>query len=57
LKHLKPISNRKPGQADAFQDAACAIILMLSTFFGFLGANAPGLDYLDSKCRIPTPND
>jgi len=46
-----------PKKAGAFEDAACSIILMLSTFLGFLGAETPALAYLADKCTIPTPNN
>lgn len=56
VKHVTTISRNHVARADKWEDFICAFAQALNTLLSFFGGVSPLLNFIDSKCEIPTPN-
>lgn len=56
MKHVKVLSEGRPGKAAAWQDIICQIAEVINAVVAAFGGNAPFAAYIDGKCALPTPN-
>lgn len=56
MKHLTPMTVRRPAEAALWQDILCNVVSVFSGLLRAFGGASPLADYIDDKCLIPPPN-
>lgn len=56
MKHLTTITRATVVRAGEWEDFICAFSQTLHTILSFFGGESPLLNFIVSKCEIPTPN-
>jgi hypothetical protein len=57
MKHLTQVTQSPVAEAAKWEDMICVFSQTLSAILEFFGGASPLIDYIASKCEIPTPND
>jgi hypothetical protein len=56
MKHLTHVTQSPVAQAANREDMICVVAQTLSSILSFFGGSSPLIEYISSKCEIPTPN-
>lgn len=57
MKHLTKVTQSPVAKAGGWEDNICVVVQTVNAILTFFGGSSPLLEYVGSKCEIPTPND
>ena len=57
MKHVTRVTQSPVAKAGGWEDNICVVVQTINAIMSFFGGSSPLLEYVASKCEIPTPND